>query len=246
VKKIIIKSSVLLVLLCATIVGSSSARAGVFAQLAAVANSALPTYGRAMSHTVHHGLRAEQIEAGIREVIIVAGDRVATAFEATYTDSEIRLSSDMRRARRKAVKLGHEESFKQLQHQINAAVIAAVPATNELLKAAMERVEIKAPHRLLVSHDTAATDYLRSRVSLRLHRQLEPFLAILLEDSGASSTIATLGPRIKFGSLLDTIVAEHVMQQSIDGFFDRLEVEESKIRQNPESRTTDLLKQVFG
>lgn len=228
-------------------VGSAAnAQAGVFEQLAAVANSALPTYGRVLSRSSHSGLETEQIEAGIREAITVAGDRVTAGFETTYTNKEIVLSSDMRRARKLAMKQGYEQTFAQLQQQINEVVIAAVPATNELLKAAMEHVEITTPRRLLVSHDTAATDYLRGRVSLRLHRQLQPFLAILLEDSGASSTIAALAPKIRFGSLLDTIVAKHIMEQSIDGFFDRLEVEESEIRQNPEARTTDLLKQVFG
>lgn len=247
VKTITIKSTVLSVAMISTVFVGANVQAGVFDQLAAVANSALPAYGRVQTMSVLPDLDSEQLEAGVKEVITVASDRVVANVEAgSLIDTEVTLSSDMRRAQKMAVKLGYEASFEQLQKQVNEAVIAAVPATSELLKAAVARVEIVEPRTLLTSHDTAATDYLRSRVSGSLQRQLQPLLSGLLEDTGATDTSAELASRIEFGTLLDTIVENHVLEQSIDGFFDKLEVEESVIRQNPESRTTRLLKRVFG
>lgn len=247
VKKIIIKSTVLSAAMITTLLTGANAQAGVFDQLAAVANSALPAYGRVQTHSAIPDLEPEQIEAGIKEIIAVASDRVVASVGAgSFENADGSLSSDMRRARKLATKLGYEESFEQLQKQVNEAVIAAVPATSELLKATIERIEFTEPRTLLISHDTAATDFLRSRVSGSLHRQLQPLLVGLLEDSGASGTSAMLASQIKFGTLLDTIVENHVLEQSIDGFFDQLEVEESFIRQNPESQTTSLLKRVFG
>ena len=68
----------------------------------------------------------------------------------------------------------------------------------------------------------------------------------ILKRTGAASTSAMLASEIQFGSLLNTITENHIIEQSIDGFFDRLEVEETIIRQDPASRPTKLLRKVFG
>jgi len=68
----------------------------------------------------------------------------------------------------------------------------------------------------------------------------------VLERTGASASGASLASKIQFGSLLESIMANHIIEQSIDGFFDQLEVQETSIRHNPGSRTTRLLRRVFG
>lgn len=245
--KITIKSSVLSVAMITVIGSGANAHAGVFDQIAAVANTALPGYGRVQTMSAQSELEPALIEAGIREAIAVASDRAVVKFETTYlAASEGSLSSDMRRAQKMAAKMGQDASFEQLQKQVEEAVIAAAPATSELFKETVERLELGEPRSLLASHDTAATDFLRHRVSVSLQRQLQPIVTELLEDSGAASTSAALSSQISFGTLLDTIVEDYVLQQSIDGFFDHLEAEESEIRQNPASRTTRLMRRVFG
>ena len=101
------------------------------------------------------------------------------------------------------------------------------------------------PRDLLASHETAATGFLRRKVSTRLQRQLQPVIVDLLERSGATATGAALATEIQFGNLLDTITQNHIIEQSIDGFFDRLEVQEAIIRQDPASRNSKLLRKVF-
>lgn len=223
--------------------------AGVFEQLAAVANSALPAYGREQALHFRPDLAKQQIESGIKEALFVASDRVVeqVVADSSYSrNGETQLSSDMRRAKKTALKLGHESSFEQLQLQVNEAVVALAPTTGELLKGALARVELAEPRRLLASHDTAATDFLRHKVSTSLQRQLQPLVLEILERTGAAASTASLASKIQFGNLLDTIVTNHIIEQSIDGFFDQLEVQETSIRHNPSSRTTKLLRRVFG
>jgi len=59
-----------------------------------------------------------------------------------YTFDQTLRSSDMRRAKKTAAKLGFEDSFEQLQQQVNEAVIEMAPTTGALLKAAVQRVEL--------------------------------------------------------------------------------------------------------
>jgi len=249
VKIITIKSSVLAVaVVIMTGVGDRS-HAGVFDQIAAMANSALPAYGREHALSFRPDLPKRQIDAGIREALVVASDRVVqqvVADSGYFAEGESQLSSDMRQVQKTAVRLGLEESFEQLTQQINQAVIAAVPVTGKLLKAAVRRVELSEPRGLLASHETAATDFLRRKVSANLHRQLQPLVTDLLKRTGAASTSAMLASEIQFGSLLDTITENQIIEQSIDGFFDKLEEQEVIIRQDPASRPTKLLRKVFG
>ncbi len=223
--------------------------AGVFDQLAAMANNALPTYGRERAMSFRPDLPNRQIDAGIREALVVASDRVVqqvVADSGYSTDGNAQLSADLRSVQKAAIKLGHEASFEQLKQQINEAVVAVAPLTGKLLKAAVRRVELSEPRGLLASHETAATDFLRSRVSDNLQRQLQPLVTDFLKRSGAASTSAVLASEIQLGNLLDTITENHIIEQSIDGFFDKLEVQETIIRQDPASRPTKLLRKVFG
>ncbi len=230
-----------------TFVGATQAQAGVFDQMAAVANSALPAYGRVLSQSSHKNLEPAQIEAAIREAAALASDRVATKSAAgVLFEEQASLSSDLRRARKLATRLGHEESFEQLTQQINTAVTASIPATGELFKVAIDRVEFVKPQQLLTSHDTAATDYLRKHLSVQLQRQMRPLMSDLLEDVGAYATTAELAKHIEFGNMLNTIVEDYVLELCVDGFFNHLEHEEVVIRQDPDFRNTDLLQKVFG
>jgi len=114
------------------------------------------------------------------------------------------------------------------------------------MKAAVRRVEFSEPRGLLASHETAVTDFLRRRVSGNLHRQLLPVVMEYLERSGAASTCEQLASEIQYGNLLHTITENHIIEQSINSFFDKLEVQEAIIRQDPASRPTKLLRKVFG
>ncbi len=248
-KRITIKSSVLALALAAISGMGSQASAGVFTQLVSVANSALPAYGREQLLSYRPDLDKEQISNAIREALVVASDRVVETVvaEAGYQgDGEVKLSSDLRKAQKIATKGGHEEAFDLLEEQLNQAVIAAAPATRDLLKSAVAQIKITEPRVLLVAHDAAATDYLRMRVMERVQRQLQPVVEELLLESGAKHSCDNIASKIKFGNLLETLMTEHVVEYSLSGFFKQLEVEEKSIRRDPDSRSTDLLRDVFG
>ena len=76
-KKITIKSSVLTVTFAMMMTGAGErSHAGVFDQLAALANGALPAYGREQVMNFRPDLTSRQIDAGIREALVVASERV--------------------------------------------------------------------------------------------------------------------------------------------------------------------------
>ncbi len=241
------KSSVIAFAVAALTSFSSISHAGIFDSLVGVANSALPSYGRDQLLSVRPDLDKAQIVTGIREALELASDRaVAKVVASAEGESQIKLSSDLRKAQKLARKSGQEVAFQQFEKQLNETMIAAAPAARDLLKTALEQVEIIEPRVLLVAHDAAATDFLRMRVMEKLQRQLQPVVAELLLESGAIHRCDEIASKIKFGNLLETISTDHVVESTVESFFLQLEMEERAIRHDPASRSTDLLRDVFG
>lgn len=225
-----------------------SASAGVFDQLAAVANSALPAYGRDYMANTRPDLSKEEIATGIKEAIVLGSNRVAEMVteKGGYLSTDLRLSSGLRKAKKLALKLGYEQQFLEFEQQLNEATVSVAPITRDLLHTALPKIEIAEPRKLLVAHDTAATNFLYGRLQSTLQRQLQEAAEDSLQQSGAAASGETIASMIKFDDLLERLMIDHVVEQNLKGFFLQLEAQEQKIRLYPEYRSTPLLRNVFG
>ena len=116
---------------------------------------------------------------------------------------------------------------------------------NGLLKQAVTGLEISQPKKLLASQGTTATHYLYKRLQTRLQRKLQPVAQDALQASGAADSSEAIGSMIQFDDMLDRLMVDHVVEESMKGFFLELELQEQEIRQNPASRSTALLRDVF-
>ena len=247
-KKITIKSSVIALALTATAGFGGNASAGIFDQLASVANSALPAYGRDYMANTRPDLTEQEIATGIKQAMELGSDRVAETVteEGGYLGADLRLSSGLRKAKKLALKLGYEQQFEEFEQQLNQATVAVAPITRDLLHTALLKVEITEPRKLLVAHDTAATNFLYTRLQTILQSQLQEVAEDSLKRSGAASSGEMIAAEIKFDDLLERLMIEHVVEQNLKGFFLQLAAQEQKIRLYPEYRSTPLLRDVFG
>ena len=252
-KKIIIKSSVLGLAL-ATFTGlGGTASAGVLEQMAAVANGALPAYGQDQMLSVKPELTDKQIAIALREALTVAAGRVgARAADKGYlVEGELKMPSELRKpsSLRKVGKLAGKQDFELLHRrfdkQMQEAVLTTAPFVAELVKMELRSVEIVQPRVLLVSYDTAATSFLRSRTEIALRRQLQPVAEEMLIQSGAIDSAALIASKIQFGDLLERMVIDYAVDHSINGFFYQMEIEERAIRADPDYRSTRLLSSIF-
>jgi len=247
VKIIKIKSSVIALTLTAGTGFGMPASAGVFDQLAAVANSALPAYGRDYLMNYRPDLSEELLASGIRELIEIGSARVVASLtkEGAYVES-LRMSSGLRKAKKLAAKLDRQKQFEQFELQLNQAAVAMAPMLHDLLVTAIADLEISEPRKVLAAHDTAATNYFYAQVAGILQRQLQPIAKDLLKQSGAADSGERIGALIKFDDLLERLMVEHVVERNMKGYFVQLELQEQEIRRNPDSRSTRLLREVFG
>lgn len=234
-------------------VGSvQTSAAGVFNNLVNAANGALPAYGRDTVRANRADLTAKEISAAIREALKTGADNVVLRFAAEgYSDNSIRieLPRSFLRAQKISARIGYSKEFDELERKLNVAALAAAPATRDLINRAVERLEFDDPRGILNGNNIAATQHLRVRVNARLIRRLKPIVNELLAEAGALESSVRIAERIGHLPMvknLKTDLADHVVEESLDGFFHYLAKEEQGIRLSPVRRTSDLLRRVFG
>lgn len=252
--KKIINAVVLPVAFVAFAAGSAAqtSHAGVFNNLVNAANGALPTYGREATRANRQDLNTAEISAAIREALNIGADNVSARFtRGGYSDTTVRveLPRAWRKAQKISARIGYSAEFDELERKLNSAAASAAPATRNLIKQYVDRIELEDPRALLNGHDIAATHYLQQRVNDRLVRRLKPIINQLLIDAGAVESSSKIEKRVRHLPMvknLQTDLADHVVAESLAGFFHYLAREEQSIRINPASRTTELLQKVFG
>ncbi len=239
---------------CATSL-SITANAGLFDNLADVADGALAAYGQNGEHRDRHDLTASEIDNALREALTVgagyAGQQLSrSADDANSRGLRIPLPLKWREAREVAQRIGYSGDFDSLHRQLNAAAIASVPALVELIDNEVNAIAFSNPAELLHSSEkTAVSDYLKVTSNASLRTYLHPVVKQALVSSGATATglkIATRVGNLPMVRNLPLDLTDHVVDSTIENFFRQLGLQEAAIRTNPRRRTSGLLKKVFG
>jgi len=102
---------------------------------------------------------------------------------------------------------------------------------------------------ILRGGDTAATDYFQARTADALTGRYRPIIETKLRTVGGYTDYEDLVTRVESIPFLDTPdldLVGYVTDHALDGLFSVVATEETKIRQDPVKRTTELLQKVFS
>jgi hypothetical protein len=243
IKTVLVSASLLL--------GVTHSQASMFDNLVEAANGALATYGRSDAPSRRTDLTAAEVTAALREVLTSGCDNVVLKLQAQgYRDSAVRIELPVKwnKARKIAARIGYSREFDELERKLAEAAVSVAPATRELLAELIAELHLDNPDAVLHGGEFAATLQLRSQVGDELAVRLQPLVSQSLESVGVLSASDEIARRVRHlpVRLLETDFADHVVDESIEGFFHYLAQEERAIRLHPEKRTTNLLRRVFG
>lgn len=145
--------------------------------------------------------------------------------------------------------MGLSKLTDQFVVSLNRAAEKATVSARPILIAAITKMSISDAVGILKGPKTAATDYLRRTSSEELRERFGPAVTKALDD--AKVTQAWIPVAAAYNSLpivtkVNPDLKDYVTSRAIDGLFSLIAEEESKIRENPARRTTDLLKRVFA
>ncbi|RXJ60766.1 DUF4197 domain-containing protein [Candidatus Marinarcus aquaticus] len=167
-------------------------------------------------------------------------------------------------------KAGGGQYADELIHSMNSAASKSVPKTVDIFKTAITNMSIEDATTILNGSNTATTDYFQSKTQSSLTKAIAP----IVQESMKSSQVATYykafndfyqtqGKELVKNSSIQGFaksfgvdsylpgnsqesLEEYITAKTIEGLFSYIAKEESAIRTNPQKRTTELLKEVFG
>jgi hypothetical protein len=132
---------------------------------------------------------------------------------------------------------------------MNRAAEQAVPLAKPIFKDAVTNLSFDDAKKILNGGNSVATDYFKGKTRDQLATAFRPEVEKTMNQVGVTTQYKQLVgqyttlPFVK-GPAFD--VDDYVVGKSLDGLFYTLAQEEQKIRTNPATRVTDLLKEVFG
>jgi hypothetical protein len=145
--------------------------------------------------------------------------------------------------------IGYGPQVDEFVLSMNRAAEQAAPFAKQIFWDAVGEMTFQDARKILSGHETAATDYFKSRTTDKLTVAFRPVVDQAMNEVGVTRQYKELVGRfqtIPFVKSESFDIDHYVVTKALDGLFHVLGEEERKIRTNPAARVTDLLKEVFG
>ncbi|MHC5362569.1 DUF4197 domain-containing protein [Myroides sp. LJL110] len=133
---------------------------------------------------------------------------------------------------------------------LNRAAENAVQGATPIFVEAIKNISFKDATNILLAGNDAATNYLKQTTSEALYQQINPVVQESLAKVGADKVWQNIFQsynQLPLVNPVDVDLTNYVTQETLNGVFNMLAVEELEIRQNlPGARSNNLLKEVFA
>ena len=149
----------------------------------------------------------------------------------------------------KLKKLGLQKELNKVVESLNRAAEDATKSAKPIFINAIKGMTIIDAINIVKGSETAGTDYLYGSTSSKLLNTFKPSIKISLNKVDATKhwkVVMTAYNKIPFIKKINPDLELYVTQKTIEGLFHILSEEEKDIRKNPQKRTTEILKKVFG
>jgi len=196
----------------------------------------------------------DDIVNGLREALKVGTNNSsskASALDGFYKNAAIKIPFPQQVIEMKTTldKLGMKPATEKFVETLNRAAEKAAKDGAPIFINAIMSMSITDGVSILKGSDNAATSYLKTKTSNELKAKFLPVVKAALQSVQITkywNPLATKYNKIPFVQKANPNLEDYVTTKAMEGIFKLVGQEESKIRKDPASRITDLLKLVFG
>jgi hypothetical protein len=156
---------------------------------------------------------------------------------------------DAQRVAKELRNLGFGAKVDEFELTLNRAAETAAKEAAPIFINAVTSMTFADAKSILTGPNNSATTYLQNTTSNALIAAFTPHIASALNTTTATqkwSELASIYNKIPFVNKVETDLVKYTTNKALSGLFTVLAGEELKIRQNPASRVTDIMKKVFG
>ena len=200
------------------------------------------------------GISQTEIGAGLRQALDAGIDRQVqklTQRDGFYKNDLVKivLPEELQKVdiALRDIGLGNlaDEGLKILNRAAEDAVAEATP----IFADAVKTITFEDAKAILLGSDDAATKYLSDRTQNALYSKFSPVIQRSFDKVGADdiwNSIINNYNAIPFTKDVNPDLTDYVTSEALNGVYTMIAIEEKKIRNNINSRTTDLLRKVFA
>lgn len=187
----------------------------------------------------------EALQHGVRFSVEKLG-----VIDGFYKDSllKILLPPDARNVESRLRQFGLGSEVDRALLAMNRGAEKAVSTSTEIFTQAIRQMTIQDAVGILRGNQDAATQYLNRMCRQTLTKNMKPLVQQALNQVEATRYWGdVVRPYNRFSKQkINPDLTDYVTEKALDGLFSRIAAEEKQIRQDPMSRTTELLQKVFG
>ncbi len=199
-------------------------------------------------------LSNDQIVAGLKEALNVGtGNAVdlVSKLDGFYGNDLIKilLPSELKTIEKTARQFGMGAQFDEFVLSMNRAAETASKSAAPIFIDAIKGMSINDALKILNGRDNEATLYFKDKTESKLTEIFKPIVTDATDKVGVTKTYKDLTSNIKsipFVNVKVTDIEQYVTTKTLDGLYTMIAKEEKNIRENPNARVNDLLKDVFG
>lgn len=180
-------------------------------------------------------------------------DQVAklTATDGFYRNEAVKilLPTELQKVDNTLRKMGMSNLADEGIKVLNRAAEDAVKKATPIFVTAIKNITIADAKNILMGSDNSATTYLQNNTSKTLYAKFSPVVTTSLSNVGADKiweNIINKYNDIPLTSKVNPDLSDYVTTRALEGVFKMIAVEETNIRTNFSSRTSELLKKVFA
>lgn len=195
-----------------------------------------------------------EIGSGLRQALNLGIEKQVT--KLTQTDGffknelvKIMLPEELQKVDKTLRDIGLGKLADEGLKVLNRAAEDAVGEATPIFVNAVKGITFNDAKTILLGNDNAATQYLTSATQKQLYDKFNPVIKNSFEKVGADKiweNLITKYNNIPFTNNVNPDLTDYVTNEALSGVYTMIAVEEKEIRNKASSRTTDLLRRVFG
>lgn len=199
------------------------------------------------------GLSNDEIVSGLKEALSVGTNNASqklSAADGFFKDAAVKIlmPAEAVKAEKKLRSMGMGKLVDDAILSMNRAAEDASKSAAPIFINAVKQMSIGDALGILKGNDFAATNYLKDKTTTSLTQAFRPVIDASLTKVNATkywNTVFTTYNKFSTDKINPDLAA-YVTEKALEGMFQKVGLEEQKIRKDPMARTTDILKKVFA
>ena len=201
-----------------------------------------------------NSLSNDEVVSGLKEALTVGSNKSsaqASKADGFYKNPAIKIPfpPEAKQMESTLKGIGMTKQVDKFTMQLNRAAELAAKDAAPIVVNAIKSMSIADGFTILKGANNAASTYLKDKTNAELTAKFKPIVASALKKVAITkywNPLVTTYNKVPGAKKQNPNLEAYVTQRAIEGLFKLVADEELKIRKDPASRVSDLLKKVFG